>query len=95
MLDLWRLIDQLGDPIGQQATNGELTSLSQRLSELGLEGGRLDGLAGQELSSLIREQGIDLAQIDAQTLATIAEQAGIELPFQGAPDTFADRPGAE
>lgn len=95
MLDLSRLTDLVGSLVGNTVASGGAGDLVQRLGDLGLDTSQFDGLASQELMALISEHGLDLSQIDAGTLATLAEQAGIELPFAEVIDTFTNRPGAE
>jgi len=91
MFDLSRVMDLVGDLVGQQAENGGFGAMSQKLEELGIDTSQLDGLAGHELFALLNEQGLDIAQLDTDQLVTLAEEAGIELPFGANLDTLLGR----
>lgn len=91
MFDITRLTELVGGVVGQNVGEGGLEALSQKLSDLGIDTGSLDGLANHELLNLINEHGLDLSQLDARSLAELAEQSGVELPTTELLEMFSSR----
>ncbi len=84
MFDLSQVTDLAKDLLGGASADGGLAELTQHLDSLGLDASQFDSLASEELMSVLAEQGLELGQLDAQMLADLVEQAGIELPFTDA-----------
>ncbi len=74
MFDITRITEAVGGLVGQASENTGAGGLMQQLSEAGLDLSQFDGLNGQEITDLLKESGFDMANIDIDQVAEMADQ---------------------